>query len=246
MDVARQLLLAVVAVIVVSTAAKPRDEIAFGKNGTAHLGSAISAFAREYKLDGPTLKKLLDKDRDLGVDKKNKKLVYACSTLPPNVSVNVRSTRSTKHGRHLHEDSDSEHDHHHDHASLLKMLDLPSAGASGAGRHLLQLTQANLVDPTPSALPVTSTGVPLLHSRPGAQRKIYLDFDGHTTRCFLPHTSTGCCVGCCSALLMLQWSPNLQSTIYTHALLTHPGASITCHEQAVSIKACCIRSHHPD
>lgn len=190
MTVARQLLVAVLAVVIVAIAAKPRDDIAFGKNGATHLGTdnSIAALAREYKLDGPSLKKLLNKDKDLGVDKKNKKLVYACSTLPPNITVGVRSTRSTR-GRHLHEDVDSDHDHHHDHASLFKSLDLPGAEESGAGRQLLQLIQASLVDPTPSQLPVTTTGVPLLHSRPGAARKIYLDFDGHTTRCLLPQTS---------------------------------------------------------
>ncbi len=36
--------------------------------------------------------------------------------------------------------------------------------------------------PDPTNFDTSASGVPLLHSRPAATRKIFLDFDGHTTR----------------------------------------------------------------
>jgi hypothetical protein len=103
------------------------------------------------------------------------------------VAANISTGRkllADNHGGHSH---DSHHHHQHHHTGLgRKMLteDLPLAvpgeGAMRASnqRTLLQLVQANLDDPT--SYPANAAGLPLLHSRPGATRKIYLDFDGHT------------------------------------------------------------------
>ena len=52
--------------------------------------------------------------------------------------------------------------HHHHHRKLAEVI-----------------TEA--ADPLPSDLNLTASGVPILHSRSSATRKIYLDFDGHVT-----------------------------------------------------------------
>jgi hypothetical protein len=66
----------------------------------------------------------------------------------------------------------------------------PGRNSDGAGgkhrhhhRHHRKLAQfnADAADPLPATLAQSATGVPLLHSRPTATRKMYLDFDGHTT-----------------------------------------------------------------
>jgi hypothetical protein len=53
--------------------------------------------------------------------------------------------------------------HHHHHHRRLADVDTEAA------------------DPLPSSLQFTASGVPILHSRSSATRKIYLDFDGHVT-----------------------------------------------------------------
>jgi hypothetical protein len=53
--------------------------------------------------------------------------------------------------------------HHHHHHRKLANVDTEAA------------------DPLPSSLQLTASGVPILHSRSSATRKIYLDFDGHVT-----------------------------------------------------------------
>jgi hypothetical protein len=153
--------------------------------------------ARAYRLgNGTKLRKLLNKDKSLGVDKRNgNKLVYACRALVPRNSSSGPGT-----GRELmaggrwdggrrQQQQQQHHHHHHRHhrhqhqhqAELRNRRLLPEFGSSG-GRWLQQLVQADLGDPPPSSYNLTETGVPLLHSRPAATRKIFLDFDGHTTR----------------------------------------------------------------
>jgi hypothetical protein len=110
--------------------------------------------------------------QDLGVDTKTAKLIFSCHTLAAN-----SSAKAPVAGRHLLDDG--HHHHHHDHDIGRKMLGLPLAEPLSAHqRSLLQLVQANLADPT--RYPNNSMTLPLLHSRPTATRKIFLDFDGHT------------------------------------------------------------------
>ena len=78
-------------------------------------------------------------------------LVYACSRPQPSTSVVADIA------------ADASNNHHHHHHRKLAQYN------------------ADAADPLPSTLAQSSTGVPLLHSRPSATRKIYLDFDGHTT-----------------------------------------------------------------
>ena len=65
--------------------------------------------------------------------------------------------------------------------------DTPLSAAADSGKHHhhhhRKLSQYNvdLTDPLPGSLAQSTSGVPLLHSRASATRKIYLDFDGHTT-----------------------------------------------------------------
>jgi hypothetical protein len=175
MRIAGPMLVVLLAAMAGVSAARGRDRIAFGRSGVTQLGNDVNVavVAREYRLDGPRLKAILNKDKDLGVDKNNRKLVYACSTIPANIG--------STNGRRMHGEEDTQHDHNHHHVDT-SLLGLPRVEGERGGRALLQLIQANLVDPAPGAVPVTTTGVPLLHSRPGAARKVYLDFDGHTTR----------------------------------------------------------------
>jgi len=55
---------------------------------------------------------------------------------------------------------------------------------SDHNHHHRRLREVNVeaADPLPSTLALTTTGVPILHSRSSSKRKIYLDFDGHTTK----------------------------------------------------------------
>lgn len=46
-------------------------------------------------------------------------------------------------------------------------------------RRLQQDLAPAMPDPAPSSLPQAASGLPLLHSRPAASHKIFLDFDGH-------------------------------------------------------------------
>lgn len=79
-----------------------------------------------------------------------------------------------------------EHSHEHGHShGLPRRLGLPAADSklelSLPGRQLQQLWPAQLADPVITSATLSASGVPLLHSRPAATRKIFLDFDGHTT-----------------------------------------------------------------
>jgi hypothetical protein len=181
---------------------KARDDLAFGPDAATHLGSNMANIAKQYKLkDDKALREIFDKDKELGVDKQSYKLIYSCGTLvAPNTSDayggqrRLLSSGARGGGRGGHH-----HRHHHAHGhqggsvgqlrarkvlpeALSDPLGVASAGGSGSSRRLQQLVRADLGDPSPSSFSTSASGVPLLHSRPAATRKIYLDFDGHTTR----------------------------------------------------------------
>jgi hypothetical protein len=143
-----------------------------------HRPAAANTQAKAHAFkNGGELKALLLKDKDLGIDKRSNRLAYACSGLVP-TNATAAAAAAGKRGRHLLDDQGGHHHHHHHDGGLgRKPLDLPLAGSSS--RQLLELVQANLADPT--SYPTTSMGLPLLHSRRDATRKIFLDFDGHTT-----------------------------------------------------------------
>jgi hypothetical protein len=143
--------------------------------------------ARAYRLgSGNKLRQLLKRDKALGVDKHNGyKLVYACRALVArNSSAGPGTGRELMGGGHWHGSHHQHHQLHHrlEHQGELRARRLlPQVGNAG-GRRLQQLVQADLEDPLPSSYNLTASGVPLLHSRPAATRKIHLDFDGHTAR----------------------------------------------------------------
>jgi hypothetical protein len=147
-----------------------------------HRPAAANTQAKAHAFkNGGELKALLLKDKDLGIDKRSGRLAYACSGLVP-TNATAAAAAAGKRGRHLLNDQDGHdhghHHHHHHHNGGMgrESLDLQLAGSN---RQLLELVQANLADPT--SYPTTSMGLPLLHSRNDATRKIFLDFDGHTT-----------------------------------------------------------------
>ena len=116
-------------------------------------------------------------------------------------------------------DHDHRDDHKHDdHNHGGETLGLPEAKPFTAHqRALLQLGQATQADPTNYAK--NAAGLPLLSSRPGSTRKIFLDFDGHRFRLEANTLHTLCLpAGCC------------QCTIWTGGSLG-PSAvvSLTCH-----------------
>ncbi len=125
--------------------------------------------------------------QDFGWDWRSNKLAYSCSTMvAPKASASTRRLMSEEeqHGHgHGHSHHHYGHGHGHGHGHGLgnrRLQGLPQAEPLGAHqRALLQLVQGNLDDPTTYPTNAT-TGLPLLHSRPTATRKIFLDFDGHT------------------------------------------------------------------
>jgi hypothetical protein len=182
---------------------KAKDDLAFGPDATTHLGGSMATIARQYKLkDDKELRGIFDKDKELGVDKVSNKLVYSCGTLvAPNTSDVYSGQRrrlssaAGDHGSHHRHHHHLHHAHGHKGSSsgqlrsrkvlpeaLEPLHDAASAGGASSGRRLLQLVRADLDDPLPSSYDTSASGVPLLHSRPAATRKIFLDFDGHTTR----------------------------------------------------------------
>ena len=97
------------------------------------------------------------------------------------------------HAGHGHSHHGHGHDHHHHGmgrrmlTSELPLLDPGHERRRAANqRALLQLDeQQALVTatmPDPTSYPTNAAGLPLLHSRESATRKIFLDFDGHTAR----------------------------------------------------------------
>jgi hypothetical protein len=162
----------------------------------------ISRMAIEYNFSTPAkLLTLLRKDRDLHISPALK-LAYKCASLT--VRATARRSLQQEDGEegqqhelahehehehelaHEHEHSEHEHHHHHDSRKLLQSGVLPAADPrqplEQPGRGLQQAA-ANLVlqDPAMGSLTLGPSGVPILHSRPSATRKIYLDFDGHKT-----------------------------------------------------------------
>jgi hypothetical protein len=130
-------------------------------------------------------------DKALRWDKLNGKLMYACGALaaPSTRDVYGAGQRLLRAeglggggggGRHSHSHS---HGNGNGPGSGRLPREEAGSGGGGGGRRLQQLVQADLSDPAPGSYNTSASGVLLLHSRPSATRKIYLDFDGHTTRC---------------------------------------------------------------
>ncbi len=124
---------------------------------------------------------MLRQDKDLKLHKTSKKLAYACSGLVFDPS----QARRRLLGEHEHSHGHS-HSHEHGHShGLPRRLRLPAADSklelSLPGRQLQQLWPAQLADPVITSANLSASGVPLLYSRRSATRKIFLDFDGHTT-----------------------------------------------------------------
>jgi hypothetical protein len=164
---------------------KARENMAFGEAALSHIGAAnLNAKAQQYKLkSGKHLEDFFKKDKDLAIDTVSSQLAYACSAL---VADNV----SDASGRRLLHDHDHGHGHGHYHSRHWHEQLSSRLGAAGEARGGLERSRRRLnhflhvdeLDPLPFELNLTETGVPILHSRPAATRKIYLDFDGHTTR----------------------------------------------------------------
>jgi hypothetical protein len=79
------------------------------------------------------------------------------------------------------EDTANHHHHHHHHHRKLAQVN------------------AEAPDPAIGTLVNSNTGVPLLHSRPGANLRIYLDFDGHTAVNTTWNSNNGSTWACSSA-----------------------------------------------
>ena len=173
------------------------DDIAFGS--AAIKAMDVSALARGFNLTATQLLGMLDAEKgELGVHKDSQSLVYACKSLmvkePKRRSLlaagddhelhlgHGNNHHSNHHGVHV--GSGHRHLHGHSHHLQDARRALPRAqDVGGPQRQLLQVIRSDWDDPLPSRLPASASGVPLLHSRPKATRKIFLDFDGHNTRC---------------------------------------------------------------
>ena len=89
--------------------------------------------------------------------------------------------------------------------SMLDVSDAPLNGGSVPDHHhhhhhrKLAQVNAEASDPAIGTLQNSSTGVPLLHSRPGANLVIYLDFDGHTATGTLWNSNNGSNWACSAA-----------------------------------------------
>jgi hypothetical protein len=102
---------------------------------------ATSACCRKHGLEPSTLRDVLSRDKDLKVATDGSgSLHYVCSM------------------GHNHSSSDSGNN------MRRHMLDTSTtAGVQGHGRGLKQFIPAEMADPSPSSLPASSTGVPILH-----------------------------------------------------------------------------------
>jgi hypothetical protein len=134
-----------------------RTVLPSGSEAVARLAQTghLEAVATAHGKTASELAELLYLDKDLKLTNRSQ-LVYVCTGLFP---------VTPQHGA-VDEVAAQDHTHHHNHH-----------------RHYRKLAQVNAdeADPPPSSLTLSATGVPLLHSRSSAAKKIYLDFDGHTT-----------------------------------------------------------------
>jgi hypothetical protein len=126
--------------------------IASGAEAIRRLGDDLAEVAAAYDRTAEELASLLATDPDLYIDRNNM-LFYMCQLAPPD---QISAPEAAA------EDANIGHHHHHH-------------------RKLQQSTNADAADPLASTLPQSASGVPILHSRPTSGKKIYLDFDGHTT-----------------------------------------------------------------
>ena len=128
--------------------------VASGVEAVLKLDAHLPEVAAAYGRTAEDLVQLFATDKDLYIDA-DKKLFYACNMLPPQPA-------AAEGGGAADDASLGHHHHHHLHHRKLQY-------------------NADAPDPVASSLPQSATGVPLVHSRPSSTKKIYLDFDGHTT-----------------------------------------------------------------
>jgi hypothetical protein len=133
----------------------PMGATASGAEAVAKLGNDLPAVAAAYERSAEDLTRMFSEDKDLFVDSSNR-LLYACSEILPPTTDSAAAEDAAIVGHH--------HHHHHHHRRKLAQVDVEND------------------DPLPGDLRQSASGVPLLHSRESSRKKIYLDFDGHTTR----------------------------------------------------------------
>jgi hypothetical protein len=126
-----------------------------GAEAVAHLSKtqALADVAQAYGTSAQALAEVLYRDGDLKLSTSSQKLIYKCTGLAEAAAVQSTATSGSGDGPH------QQHQH----------------------RRKLEEVAVEAADPLPSTLAATATGVPILHSRSSAKRKIYLDFDGHVT-----------------------------------------------------------------
>ena len=167
-----------------------------GPEAVSMLSSAqVASLARDYNFpSSAALLQVLRSDRDLHVSMQSLKLAYRCASLVPKAQARRRgllesSSQELELG-HSHDEEHQQHRQHqhahqhaHQHGGHHLLDPLPAQALERPQRRLLQPGVVNVItDPKPRG----ASGVPLLHSRPKAARKIYLDFDGHWCDARLP------------------------------------------------------------
>ncbi len=156
-----------------------RDGVAHGAAAAAALGARLAQVSSFYGFpSGSSLRELLLADPDLGVDEANDLLLYACSSgeaytdpgahpRPPHAAAAAAAGQGGRRlAQQLQQPGERQHTHQHTHTQR---------------RRLAQDYAAHLPDPTPATAPLAPSGLPLLHSRCSATRKLLLDFDGCNT-----------------------------------------------------------------
>lgn len=133
-------------------ATSPSDAVGItsGAEAVAYLTqrNELAEVAQAYGQSTSELAHLLRNNKDLKLATGSNKLLYACTGLAFDDSLETITAGF--------------HHHHHHHRKLAEL-------------------NTEIDDPLPSDLKLTVSGVPILHSRSSATRKIYLDFDGHVT-----------------------------------------------------------------
>jgi hypothetical protein len=144
-------------VALTEAAVSRHDAHVSGNEALARLGASLPAVAQRYGQEPEELARLLQIDDDLMVDGDNN-LMFSCSGMSvkddddDDDDVDDDGVNDETGNRH--------HHHHHHHRKLAQV-------------------NADQPDPDVATLPLTASGVPILHSRISSLIKIYLDFDGH-------------------------------------------------------------------
>jgi hypothetical protein len=170
--------------------------ISSGAAAVAKLSNKLSAVAAAYDRTPQHLTHTLLSDKDLLLDA-NSKLLYKCTGLQllddddrndddgdgcddddRNDDESLAKPAELAQAEDVYSDHHDHHHHRHHHHHHLHRHH-----RHHHHHHRRKLAQHNveLADPQASNLNQSATGVPLVHSRTSAKRKIFLDFDGHTT-----------------------------------------------------------------